>query len=220
MKRELRGTAASGGIGVGKAVVLAEHLPDNSRVKGGTAAEEATRLAAAAAALTEELQAQAVQLRQLGAEETAIAEAHITLLHALQQPMAETIAAGVRAETAVNTVCRRFAGQLAPANAADVKDLCDGLLRQLCGGVPSASFPANAVPVVGTLLPSAVCRFPKGTVAAVVAETGAVSCHSAVLLRAKGIPAVLSVPQATALIHTGDTLLVDGTEGSVTVVTQ
>lgn len=53
-------------------------------------------------------------------------------------------------------------------------------------------------------------------IAAVVTETGGLLSHAAVIAREYGIPAVLAVPDATALVRTGDTVQVDGGAGTVT----
>lgn len=77
---------------------------------------------------------------------------------------------------------------------------------------------------VGRLLPGdvLVTRFtdPGWTTAflhlgAVVTETGGVLSHAAVIAREYGFPAVLAVPQATALLQDGDLVRVDGTRGVV-----
>jgi len=55
--------------------------------------------------------------------------------------------------------------------------------------------------------------------AAVVTETGAVLSHAAVTAREYGLPAVLSVPNATRLIRDGQALEVDGSSGIVRILT-
>ena len=52
--------------------------------------------------------------------------------------------------------------------------------------------------------------------AAVVCETGAVQSHAAIISRELGIPAVLSVPNITAIAD-GTMLHVDGDAGTVTI---
>lgn len=52
---------------------------------------------------------------------------------------------------------------------------------------------------------------------AVVVETGAAISHAAIVSRELGIPAVVSVTDATRRIRTGDTVTVDGNAGTVTV---
>lgn len=57
-----------------------------------------------------------------------------------------------------------------------------------------------------------------GTVGAVVANSGGGLSHAAIVAREFGIPAVLGVPDATALIPDGARILVDGSEGLVSVL--
>ncbi|MCC2334947.1 PEP/pyruvate-binding domain-containing protein [Cellulomonas wangsupingiae] len=54
--------------------------------------------------------------------------------------------------------------------------------------------------------------------AGVVTETGGVLAHAAIVARERGIPAVLGVPGATAVLHDGATVTVNGTAGTVTTV--
>jgi len=51
--------------------------------------------------------------------------------------------------------------------------------------------------------------------AAVVTEIGAPTSHAAIVARELGVPAVVNVPRATAVIRTGDMLFVDGWAGIV-----
>ncbi|WP_242346225.1 PEP/pyruvate-binding domain-containing protein [Anaeromyxobacter terrae] len=50
---------------------------------------------------------------------------------------------------------------------------------------------------------------------AVIAETGGVASHAAIVAREYGIPAVMSVPGVTGVLHDGDEVLVDGDRGTV-----
>jgi pyruvate,water dikinase len=54
----------------------------------------------------------------------------------------------------------------------------------------------------------------------VVTETGGVLTHAAVISREYGIPAVLAVPGATQRIGDGDRIAVDGTGGTVEILTR
>ena len=53
--------------------------------------------------------------------------------------------------------------------------------------------------------------------AAIVERRGGMLIHGAIIAREYGIPCVTGVPEATAAIHTGDKLTVDGFRGIVTV---
>lgn len=79
----------------------------------------------------------------------------------------------------------------------------------------------------GRLLPGEilVCPFTNpawtplfATAAAVVAETGGVASHAAIVAREYGIPAVLRVAGVTRRVHDGQRLIVDGSAGTVTIV--
>jgi pyruvate,water dikinase len=48
-------------------------------------------------------------------------------------------------------------------------------------------------------------------------EMGGPMSHGAIVAREYGIPAVVGVPNATQLIHTGQTISVDGSAGTVTI---
>ncbi|MFI5564634.1 PEP/pyruvate-binding domain-containing protein [Amycolatopsis japonica] len=54
------------------------------------------------------------------------------------------------------------------------------------------------------------------TVAALVTETGGMISHGTTVAREHGIPAVVGVPGATALITTGQVITVDGSAGTIT----
>jgi rifampicin phosphotransferase len=52
---------------------------------------------------------------------------------------------------------------------------------------------------------------------AVVERRGGMLIHGAIIAREYGLPCVTGVPEATALIHTGDSLTVDGYLGIVVI---
>ena len=49
----------------------------------------------------------------------------------------------------------------------------------------------------------------------VVAEQGGMTCHAAILARELGIPAIVGATNATQLIKTGESILVDGSQGII-----
>ncbi len=52
--------------------------------------------------------------------------------------------------------------------------------------------------------------------AAIVTDLGAPLSHAAIVARELGVPAVVGCGDATARLHTGDRVLVDGAAGTVT----
>jgi pyruvate,water dikinase len=57
-----------------------------------------------------------------------------------------------------------------------------------------------------------------GLASAVVTDSGGMLSHSSIVAREHGIPAVVGARGATQRIRTGDTLLVNGSAGTVTVL--
>ena len=51
-----------------------------------------------------------------------------------------------------------------------------------------------------------------------ITETGGILCHGAVISREYRIPAVTAVKSATTILHTGDMVSVDGSNGEVTIL--
>ena len=101
--------------------------------------------------------------------------------------------------------------------AADVKDLCDRLLRILTGQEePALSLREPAIVIADDLSPSETIRLDKEKILAFVNVRGAVNSHTAILARTMNIPALIGVPMDLEKIKTGMTALVDGFEGAVT----
>ena len=223
----LKGIGASPGIGIGKAVVLKEIHLDDTAVKYTCAVAEKARLAKAVADFIAATECRAHQLaRSAGAKEAAILQGHIALLTdpVLRRQMDESINAGATAAAAADTVCTRFFNTLAATKddvmcqrAGDIKDIRDRLLCILSGiqRREIVDAPKGSVLVAKAFPPSAFGQINKEKVAAIVAESGGINCHSAILARAMGIPAVFSVHNATRLLSPGELLIADGGNGEV-----
>ena len=54
-------------------------------------------------------------------------------------------------------------------------------------------------------------------VSAIITDIGAPLSHAAIVARECGIPAVVGCGNATSLLHTGDTVIVDGSSGTVKI---
>lgn len=223
----LQGIGASQGYGVGKAVIVDDVPLDYSAVRYTTPEEEKARLDRAVDAFTRETTEQIAALKaSAGEKEAMILEGHLTMLQDpfMLSQMKDNIDGGAVAEAAADTVCRMFIDmfsgvedEMMRQRASDVKDIRDSLLRLLLGvqTVDIEKVPAGTVLVAQDFTPSMTSRIKKENVAAIVTEVGGVTSHSAILARAMGIPAVLSVPDATRAIRDGDELVVDGFKGKV-----
>jgi len=223
----LQGIGASQGIGIGKAVILEDPSLDFSAVQAKDPREEKARLDAAVERFSAETAEMAAALKKsAGEKEAEILEGHLTMLQDpfMLSQMKDLIDSGSTAESAADSVCRMFQDMFAGVEdemmrqrASDVKDIRDSLLKILLGvkTVDIARVPAGTVLVAKDLTPSMTSQIRKENVAGIITEVGGVTSHSAILARAMGIPAVLSVQNASGRIADGDEVIVDGFKGKV-----
>ncbi len=223
----LQGAGVSEGCGIGKAVIIGDIELDYSKVKYRASKDEKERLEKAVETFTAETRETVKGLKSgTGEKEAGILEGHLTMLaDSLMLPkMYEKIDGGAVAEAAVDEVCMALYGMLSGVDdenmryrAADVRDIRDRLLRILLGAqsVDVASFLKGSVIVARELTPSIAARINGKNVSAVVTEAGGTTSHSAILLRAMGIPAVFSALSSAKIIENGDKLIVDGFTGKV-----
>ena len=226
---ELKGTAASAGIGIGRVTVVEEpDLSYTSRTVEDTAAEN-ERLNAAISGYIAYTNAQADTMReQVGEKEAEILTGHIVMISDpfMQGEMTKLIDGGTCAEDALVQICEMFASmfeatgdELTMQRATDVRDVKTGVLAELLNKRPVdiGGLPQDTIIVTHDLTPSMTAGIRPGVIAGVVTETGGLTSHSAILARAMELPAVLSVPAACTSLKDGDLLIVDGSNGTVTV---
>ena len=138
------------------------------------------------------------------------------------------IAEGLRsAEQAVTDEADAIAAALMAANADDlpagrrradeVREIARRLVRNLTRA-PFRSFaglPAGAILVAEWLTPADAALIDPARVAGVATEEGGADGHTAIMLRALGIPTVLGAMGLTAHMHAGGLAVVDGSAGLV-----
>jgi multiphosphoryl transfer protein len=102
------------------------------------------------------------------------------------------------------------------ARAADLEDVAGRVLRRLTGlgdAPPIVSEPS--IVAAHDLMPSEVEKLDPATVLGLCLATGSASAHSAILVRARGIPAVVGLGPALSLIAEGTTVAIDGERGKL-----
>jgi phosphotransferase system enzyme I (PtsI) len=103
--------------------------------------------------------------------------------------------------------------------AEEVREIGRRLVRNLTQ-TPFRSFadmPEGAVLVCEGLRPSDAALLDPSRLAGVATDEGGADGHTAVMLRALGLPAVLGVAGLSQAARPGDTIVVDGSAGTVTV---
>ena len=160
---------------------------------------------------------------EIGEPEAAIFDAHLLLLDDPQ-----LIDTARRMIDAGAGSARAWADSLAPveaeltatpdeylqARAADVRDVRNRVLR-LLGGTSSTAGETEGVLVAPDLTPAEAAVLDPTRTAAVVLAHGSPTAHSSILLRARGIPAVVGAGPLVAEAKPGMLIAVDGTTGQV-----
>jgi phosphoenolpyruvate-protein phosphotransferase len=132
----------------------------------------------------------------------------------------------IDAEQVVRTVFRLLARRFRDMNneifrtrGDDIDDLSRRLLLSLAGihAHTLETLPANTVLVARRLLPSDTVFLLRSSTVAVLAEFAGPAAHAALLARELGIPCVGGIPKLLETLHTGDVVLVNGTEGTAVI---
>lgn len=225
----LRGIGASQGYGIGKAVLIDDFNLDYSHVSFTNAENEKKRLQSAVDSFTQETKQFADSLKRAAGEKQAeILEGHLVMLNDpfMISQMNENIDGGASAEKAVDTVCKMFIDifssaddELTNQRASDVKDIRDSLLKILLdvNCIDISSVPENSVLIAKDFTPSMTSQINKNNVNAIITEVGGITSHSAIIARAMGIPAILSLAGATEKIKNGQLVIADGFKGKLIV---
>ena len=103
--------------------------------------------------------------------------------------------------------------------ANEIRDIARRLLRNLTAQ-PFRSFkdlPEGCILVAEELTPADAALLDPSRVAGVATEEGGADGHTAIMLRALGIPAVLGAPGLTEAVQRGDQVVLDGTAGTIAV---
>jgi phosphoenolpyruvate-protein phosphotransferase (PTS system enzyme I) len=234
--RTLQGRAISPGLVDGVATL---YLPENEvffgklKISRDDVESEVNRLDSALAASIRELENVRERFdRRMSDEEIALVEVHQAMLS--DPSLAERCRRRVRedlvkAEKAVVTEVRDIEARILELKqeymrerSADVRDIGRRVLRNLRNpeeGTPHllASLPPETILVAEELLLSDFLQMDPINVAAIVTEKTGPASHVAILARARQIPAVCDIKDATLLLASGDRLLVDAEVGTVTV---
>jgi phosphoenolpyruvate-protein phosphotransferase len=132
----------------------------------------------------------------------------------------------INAEQVVRTVFRLLARRFRDMNnevlrerGDDIDDLSRRLLLSLAGihAHSLENLPANTVLVARRLLPSDTVFLSRSSTVAVLAEFAGPAAHAALLARELGIPCVGGIPELLETVHTGDVVLLNGTEGTAVI---
>lgn len=225
-----KGTGASAGIGIGRAVIVEEKELVIKRETVTDPASEIQRFKGALEVSMKQTEALAEDLgKRVGEKEAEILKGHIMLL---SDPMLvgeiETNIQNecMNAEYAIESVCTMYADmfasmgdELMQQRATDMRDIKTRMQKVLLGvaSVDIAALQAGSVIVAKDLTPSMTAGINPANVTGIITELGGRTSHSAILARALEIPAVVALGGILEQVKDGDMAVLDGTEGTVLI---
>lgn len=221
----LKGISGSSGFGIGK--VFCYHAFDPACQEEVIPPEEqSVHLASYQAALAQAQSDLRALISTLPADQSAIFGAHLEMLEdeAIREEIEDAILGGSSAQWAVYSVFQTYIllmqsqqSAVMRERTADLADVRNRLLRILRGEKESSlsSLTTPMVIAARDILPSDVARLKGALVLAFLTETGGATSHAAILSRSLGIPAVLGIRGLMQTLHDGQSVVVDGANGTV-----
>ena len=242
-ERRFSGIAVSAGVAIGPVFGTTEPEAKivHHKIQAADIAAEGTRLESAVAQSRKQLAKLRARLSVLPEESQAeiapLIDVYIRMLgpsrlmRGVRRRIEETL---LSAESAVvaesDAIAQAILDQAEPGLSAEdraslnrradeIREIARRLVRNLTRA-PFRSFaglPDGAVLVSEALRPADVALLDPSRLAGVATEEGGSDGHTAVMLRALGVPSVLGAPGLAHAIKSGDVAIVDGITGMVTL---
>lgn len=226
----LFGVGASPGIAIGASYVLdrARIKPVERKIAHGEVEEEVRAFREAVGVSKKQLEdvKQGVADRRL-AEHLHIIDTHLLILED-QLLVDDSIALIenelINAEGAVKRTLDKFRvvfdaieDEYLRERRSDIDSVGERLLRNLIGAEQQslAELERKSIIVAHDLSPADTMQMDKKQVIGFITDVGGRTAHTAILARSLGIPAVVGLESATALVREGLPVIIDGTSGTV-----
>ena len=231
--RTIAGLATARGFAVGPAFIYrgdGEIPIPQYVVKPGREADELLRLKRALVETKGDLEKLISAVKEhTGGKDVRVFECHLMMLDdiVLVDETEKYIREDrINAETAVQRTANHARRQFAQMNdpyfrerVRDIDDVERRLLKALTGFAedPTTELKVPSIVVADDLTPSETVRLPRDLVLGFATNGGSTTSHVALLARAMGIPAVTGLGDITHRAIAGETLLLDGTNGAITI---
>lgn len=231
MAKDVKGIAASDGIGIAPAYLLVDPDLSYDKVKVDDTAAEYARVEKAFQDSIEELtQIKENAKDRLGKEELGVFDAHIAILsdpEMLGQIKDDIENNHTGAEEAVDKVTTAFADMLAAMTdnaymqerAADVKDVAKRAMSHLLGKqlLNITGINSPVVIVAHEITPSDASQMDAKFVKGIVTDLGGRTSHAAIMSRTLRIPAIVGSNEITTSVEHGQMMIVDGLNGDAII---
>ena len=139
----------------------------------------------------------------------------------------EAIDSGLTAEAAIERVQQRTRARMREIDDPilkermhDLEDLSNRLMRIVSGRMGTAAqggLARDAVLVARNLGPAELLEYDRRRLKGVLLEEGSLTAHMVIVARAMGVPVIGRLADIRHVVNEGDTVLLDGTTGTVVV---
>ncbi|UCD15679.1 MAG: phosphoenolpyruvate--protein phosphotransferase [Candidatus Omnitrophota bacterium] len=229
---KLKGIAASGGIGIGKAYFIGveEFTIPKRKISHEGISQEIYRLEEGLIATRKEIASLQKRISdELGFDHAKIFEAHLLVLEdrvLIEDIIGQIKNKKVNVEYAFSESIKKYVNTLLGLDdeylrerVIDIEDVSRRVLRKLLKKetVSLQELKEKVVIVTHDLAPSQTASLPKENILGFVTDVGGITSHTAIIARSLGIPAVVGVEIATKNIKSGNNLIIDGSAGEVLV---
>lgn len=227
-----KGIPVSPGVSTGTAYCIHEIFvnPDTKRLEDSEVTAELAAYETARDKAAADLQALRHKVEsQVGMPEAAIFAVHLSILRDptfTEKARNWIVNDRLTAQAALHRILSEYSALFSRTQDSylrerlnDVQDVVIRLSAHL-SDVPksnSEALPGPLIVVTTELLPSQVVALGGAEVHGIVTETGSQTSHAAIIARSRGIPAVSGVSGILRQVKTGDSIVVDGRSGHVTV---
>ena len=225
-----KGTAASPGIAIGKALVYKDVDLNIDKLNISEVENENKKLHDAIEKTKIQLRAiKEEATKKLGTEQAQIFEAHLMVLEdpeLLSQIKDKVNNEKINVEYATKDVIDNFVSlfesmddEYMRERAADIKDVGIRILKNLLGIeiVNLALLSDEIILVAHDLTPSDTATMNRDKVLGFITDIGGRTSHTAIMARSLEVPAVVGLKNITSTINDGDTIVFDGEDGVVHV---
>lgn len=225
-----KGTGASPGIALGKALVIehSELVIEKKTIENID--KEIQKLESAVKVSKEELtKVKEKALAELGEHEAEIFEAHLLVLEdpeLIGSAISKIRDEKVNADYALNEIKEIFVAMFESMDneymrerAADIKDVTNRVLRHILGikVVDLAELDEEVVLIAHDLAPSDTATMNKNMVLGFLTDIGGRTSHTAIMARTLEIAAVVGLNDITKKVKDGDYIVFNGDTGEVIV---
>ncbi|MCC5910234.1 MAG: phosphoenolpyruvate--protein phosphotransferase [Clostridiaceae bacterium] len=221
-----KGTGASPGIAVGKALVYEEQELNISKENIEDINLEQTQFQEAIKKT--KLQLQQVKeeaMKKLGADKASIFEAHLMVLedpelinqinHKIKEEKINAAYATREVVDGFIAIFENMDDEYMKERAADIRDVGTRILKNILGMeiVNLATLEDSVILVAHDLTPSDTATMNKEKVLGFVTNIGGRTSHTAIMARSLEVPAIVGLKNITEVIQNGDLVVFDGEEG-------